>query len=135
MAIVGLGMDLARIERLEQAFARRGERLLQRLFTEGERAYCEARARRRFTHYAGRFAVKEAVMKVLGTGWSRGVRWIDIEVQRAPGAAPRVVLHGECARIARSLGMDRIHITITHDAGIAAAVAVAESSAATPEPA
>ncbi|MFT4539282.1 MAG: holo-[acyl-carrier protein] synthase [Planctomycetota bacterium] len=128
MTIVGLGMDLARIDRLEEAFARRGGRLLTRLFTAGEQAYCDRRMRTRFTHYAGRFAVKESVMKVLGTGWARGVRWVDIEVTRAPGQAPQVLLHGECARIAAARGIEKIHVTITHDAGIAAAVAVAEGS-------
>lgn len=128
MPIVSLGMDLARIDRLEAAFERRGERLLERLFTPGERAYCEARPRTRFEHYAGRFAAKEAVMKVLGTGWRRGVRWIDIEVRRAPGAAPAIELHGESAAIAERRGIARIHLTITHDAGIAAATAVGEGT-------
>jgi holo-[acyl-carrier protein] synthase len=126
MAIVGLGLDLAQIARLESAYARHGDRLLERLFTAGERAYCE-RKKERMASYAGRFAVKEAVMKVLGTGWTRGVRWKDIEVVRRPGAAPECVLHGKTADIARAKGIARIHVTITHDAGIAAAVAVAES--------
>jgi holo-[acyl-carrier protein] synthase len=125
MAVVAVGLDLARIDRLEAAYGRRGERLLLRLFTDGERAYCEGR-RTRFHSYAGRFAVKEAVMKVLGTGWSRGVRWRDIEVVRERGSAPRVVLHGASARIAAAKGIASIHIAITHDAGIAAAVAIAE---------
>ena len=127
MSIVALGADLARVDRLERVHERHGERLLRRLFTSGERAYCDRRQASRFTHYAGRFAVKEAVMKVLGTGWSQGVRWVDIEVQRDPGQAPTVHLHGETARIAERLGIERIHITITHDAGLAMAVAVAES--------
>jgi holo-[acyl-carrier protein] synthase len=126
--ILGLGIDVARIERFEEAFARRGDRLLLRLFTKGERAYCERRRERRMTHYAGRFAVKEAVMKVLGTGWTQGVRWVDIEVVRAPGAAPKVALHGETLRIAEEMGIARMHVTITHDAGIAVAVAIAESA-------
>ena len=126
MPIVSLGMDLMQISRLEQALERRGTRFLERIFTPGERAYCERR-KARVTHYAGRYAVKEAVMKVLGTGWARGVRWIDIEVTRAPGAAPEVVLHGRSAEIAAARGIARIHITITHDADIAAAVAVAET--------
>ena len=126
MTVVALGLDLTRIDRLEAVVGRRGERFLERVFTEGERAYCERRQARRFTHYAGRFAVKEAVMKVLGTGWARGVRWRDIEVVRQPGAAPQVQLHGESARIAERRGIRSILITITHDAGLAAAVAVAE---------
>jgi holo-[acyl-carrier protein] synthase len=127
MAIVGLGLDLAQIERIESFLARRGQRARDRLFTAGEQAYCERR-RERFASYAGRFAVKEAVMKLLGTGWTRGVRWVDIEVVRAPGAAPKVVLHGRTAEIARERGIARIHITITHDAGLAVAVAVGESA-------
>ena len=126
MAIISLGMDLAQIARLEAAYGRHGERLLERVFTAEERAYCDRR-KARFTHYCGRFAVKEAVMKVLGTGWRHGVRWVDIEVTRAPGQAPQVTLHGASARIAADRGIARIHITITHDAGLAAAVAVAEA--------
>lgn len=126
MAIVGLGLDLAQIARFEAAYQRRGERMLDRLFTTGERAYCDRR-KARMSSYCGRFAVKEAVMKVLGTGWARGVRWRDIEVVRNPGSAPECVLHGIAREIAQAKGIARIHVTITHDAGIAAAVAVAES--------
>lgn len=126
--IVSLGMDLARIDRMEEVLARRGGRFTARVFTDGEQAYCERRASRRAQHYAGRFAVKEAVMKVLGTGWSRGVRWRDIEVVRAPGSAPSVLLHGRAGEIAAERGIARMHVTITHDAGIAAAVAVGESA-------
>lgn len=129
MGIVALGLDLTQITRLAEAEGRRGPRFLERLFTPAERAYCERRAARRHEHYAGRFAVKEAVMKVLGTGWARGVRWLDIEVARDPGGPPRLVLHGVTASLAEARGIDRWHVTITHDAGLAAAVVVAESSA------
>ena len=127
MAIVGLGLDLAQIARVEGVIARRGERFLERIFTPGERAYCDAK-KESASSYAGRFAVKEAVMKVLGTGWARGVRWIDIEVVRRRGSAPELVLHGAARAIAEEKKIARIHITITHDAGLAAAVAVAESA-------
>ncbi len=126
MGIVAMGLDLLRVERLEEVVARRGATFLERVFTADERAYCDAHARPG-THYAGRFAVKEAVMKTLGTGWAHGVRWLDIEVVREPGQAPRVRLHGTTARIAAERGIDRLHVTITHDAGIAAAVAIGES--------
>ena len=127
MSVVALGIDLARIDRIDDVIGRRGRRFLERVFTEGERAYCDARLKTSSASYAGRFAVKEAVMKLLGTGWARGVRWVDIEVVRAPGQAPTVVLHGAAGRIAAERGVARIHISITHDAGIAAAVAVGES--------
>ncbi len=128
MSIRALGMDLTQIERFELALERQGQRFLDRIFTEAEQAYCERRAVRRTTHYAGRFAVKEAVMKVLGTGWRSGVRWVDIEVLRDPGQAPRVELHGRSAELATERGIERIHVTITHDAGVAAAVAIGEGS-------
>src|SRR5690349_6874076 len=126
MPIVAIGMDLAQIERFEKVHRRHGQRLLERLFTEGERAYCDRRATR-MASYAGRFAVKEAVMKALGTGWSSGVTWRDIEVVRRSGSAPELLLHGATEKIAKRRGIARFHITITHDAGVAAAVAVAES--------
>lgn len=126
MPVVAIGMDLAQLARFQKLFDRHGERLLARLFTDGERAYCDRRANR-IASYTGRFAVKEAVMKVLGTGWARGVTWKDIEVVRRTGSAPELALHGVAAELARKKGIARIHITITHDGGIAAAVAVAES--------
>lgn len=125
MAIVSIGSDLTRIDRMADLLDRRGEAAKARLFTANEQAYCEAR-KTRVTNYAGRFAVKEAVMKVLGTGWAHGVRWVDIETLRERGRAPYVVLHGRTAEIARERGIDRIHVSITHDAGIAMAFAVAE---------
>ncbi len=126
MAIVSIGSDLTRVDRIEQSFARYGERFLARVFTDRERDYCDSR-HARFTHYAGRFAVKEAVMKVLGTGWTQGVRWVDIETVRERGGPPRALLHGRCAELARERGLERILITITHDAGLALAFAVGES--------
>jgi len=126
MPIISIGSDLTRIDRMADLLERRGEALKTRLFTEREQAYCEAR-KTRVTNYAGRFAVKEAVMKVLGTGWAQGVRWVDIETLRDRGEAPRVVLHGRTAELAKARGIAQIHITITHDAGIAMAFAVAES--------
>jgi len=126
MSIVAIGTDITRVDRLEAAYGRHGERLLERVFTANERAYCDRRKAARFTHYAGRFAVKEAVMKVLGTGWRLGVRWVDIEVQRASGQAPELRLHGKSAEHARRRGIEKVHITITHDAGLALAVAVGE---------
>jgi holo-[acyl-carrier protein] synthase len=76
--------------------------------------YCE-RFKNKFERYAGRFAAKEAAMKALGTGWSRGVRWVDIEVVReASGRRPTIVLAGEAGKIASRLGVRRISLSITH---------------------
>lgn len=125
MTIHAIGNDVVEIDRIEQAHARRGQRLLDLVFTPDEQAWCEA-CKHSYAHYAGRWAVKEAVMKVLGTGWSGGVRWVDIETRRVAGQPPELVLHGRTAEIAAELGIALIHITISHDAGIASAVAVAE---------
>ncbi len=79
--IVGLGVDITEVDRIEAAIERRGRPFLERLFTPSEIAYCETH-RHRAERFAGRFAAKEAAMKALGTGWARGVRWVDIEVTR-----------------------------------------------------
>ena len=95
MTILGLGVDATDIPRIASAFERYGERFLRRLFTEGEIAYC-TRRRNPVPHLARRFAAKEAVMKALGTGHSRGVLWTDIEVFRT-FCPPPLRLHGGAA--------------------------------------
>jgi holo-[acyl-carrier protein] synthase len=92
---------------------RQGERFLRRIFTEREQAYCE-QFKDKYERYAGRFAVKEAAMKALGTGWSRGVRWVDIEVVRLRGMRPTLELRGEARKIADKLGVRNIAISMTH---------------------
>jgi len=111
--IVGLGVDIAEVERIEAAIGRHGQPFLKRVFTPNEIEYCE-RFRNKFERYAGRFAAKEATMKALGTGWGRGVRWVDIEVAREPGGRPTIRLAGEAAKIAGGLGVKRISVSITH---------------------
>ncbi|GAC1626780.1 MAG: holo-ACP synthase [Candidatus Acidiferrum sp.] len=111
--IVGLGVDIAEVERIQRAIERQGERFLRRIYTPAEIAYCE-RFKNRFERYAGRFAVKEAAMKALGTGWSQGVRWVDIEVVREKGGKPVLTLAGEAKKIAERMGVKHMAITITH---------------------
>jgi holo-[acyl-carrier protein] synthase len=111
--IIGMGIDLEEVERLRGAIERQGERFLKRIYTDKERAYCE-QFKNKYERYAARFAVKEAAMKALGTGWSRGVRWVDIEVVRFPGARPTLDLKGEARKIADRLGVKNIAISITH---------------------
>ncbi|MGZ8753787.1 MAG: holo-ACP synthase [Acidimicrobiia bacterium] len=109
MRIIGLGVDLAEIDRV-QALLEKYERFAERVFTEDERAYAS-----RFAHparrYAARFAGKEAVMKSLGTGWRR-IRWQDIEI--TGGGAPRVNLFGTARARAAQLGVTEVLVTITH---------------------
>ena len=123
--IVGLGVDIAEINRMESAIARHGQTFLHRVFTPAEIAYCE-RHRNRFERYAGRFAVKEAVMKALGTGWARGVRWVDIEVIRRPTGQPTLALHGATRRHAERLGVNHMSVTITHSGNTALAQVIFE---------
>ncbi len=125
--IAGIGVDVCEVDRIRHALeAAHGERFRRRVFTDGEQAYCEGRRRGRFESYAARFATKESAMKVLGTGWSRGVAWRDIELVRAPGEAPALRLHGQAAAIARRRGMTRWLVSVTHTRTSAIAWVVAE---------
>jgi holo-[acyl-carrier protein] synthase len=113
--IAGIGVDACEIARLKRALAGpAGTRFKRRVFTAGEQTYCDARGRARFESYAARFAAKEAAMKALGTGWGRGLGFTDVELTREGDAAPRIVLHGEAARVAARLGIARCHVSITH---------------------
>jgi holo-[acyl-carrier protein] synthase len=118
LAVVGIGIDLLEIERMERALER-WPQLGQRLFTESEREYAAARARPA-QHFAARFCAKEAVAKSLGIGgWSFG------EVEVVPGSPPAVRLLGRVEQRVRELGVS-VHVSLTHDRGTAAAVACAE---------
>jgi holo-[acyl-carrier protein] synthase len=123
--IVGLGVDITEIDRIEAVIERRGRAFLERLFTPSEIAYCETH-RHRAERFAGRFAAKEAAMKALGTGWARGVRWVDIEVVREPGGKPTLRLLGAACAIANGLGVKNIALTITHTGNTALALVIFE---------
>jgi holo-[acyl-carrier protein] synthase len=124
--IVGIGVDLCEVERLEAAIGRHGERFLARIYTAAERAYCESKTNR-MERFAGRFAAKEAAMKAIGTGWRRGVGWRDFEVMRATSGQPVIVFHGAASRIAGELGVWRALVSITHIRSVAMAQVVLES--------
>jgi holo-[acyl-carrier protein] synthase len=124
--IVGLGIDIAEVARVKAAIERHGETFLRRLYTAREQEYCE-RFKNKYERYAGRFAAKEAAMKALGTGWSRGVRWVDVEVTREKGGRPTMRLAGEAAHIADRLGVKYISLSITHTADQAFAQVIFES--------
>ena len=124
--IVGTGIDVAEVPRIAAAVERWGDRFLNRIFTAGERKYCDAKANR-IERYAARFAAKEAGMKALGTGWSRGVRWRDIEVMRRPGGRPTLAFHGRAGEVAAALQATRVSISLTHTAAEAIAHVILES--------
>jgi len=123
--IVGLGIDVVEVARLAEALKRQGDRFVERVFTEGERAACESRADRVLA-LAARFAAKEACLKALGTGWAEGLGFRDVEVVREGNQPPRLVLHGEAMRRAEALGVVRSYVSLTHQPGLAAAVVILE---------
>ena len=124
MEILGLGVDLCEIARMERALARHPT-MRERVFTTEEIAYCDSKARPAES-YAGRFAAREAVIKALG-GY-RGRRWQDISVARAPSGAPAIRLRGNAKSRADALGISKVLITFTHEKTSAVAFAVAVSA-------
>jgi len=125
-AILGIGVDLVEISRIGGLLERHGERFLSRVFTEGERRHA-CKSVRPAERLAGRFAVKEAVLKALGTGKSQGIRWIDVETLPDPAGKPVVRLHGQAVRWLKWKGGGHFHVSIAHDGGKAIAFAILES--------
>jgi holo-[acyl-carrier protein] synthase len=113
-----LGIDIIKVQRIRETLARFGDRFSRRVLTDAERRY----VRDRPETFAGRWAAKEAVSKVLGLG-VRGIGWRDIEVERLPTGQPAVRLHGRAAERAVQLGMGRVALSITHEAEYAVAIA------------
>jgi len=126
--IVGLGIDVCSVPRIQSALERFGERFWERLLTPRERADLAGRRADRAVALAGRFAAKEAFSKALGA--PKDVWFQDVEVRRAPSGAPEVVAHGPALPYLERLGVTRMWVSISHDAGVAAAVVVLEAGAA-----
>ena len=114
MPIVGHGIDIVETIRIQKLHAEHGQRFLDRCYTPREQAYCARNPKRYFEHLSGRFAAKEAILKVLGTGWRGGIAWTDMEILPEPSGQPKLVLSGECLRIAPELGIARWHVSISH---------------------
>ncbi len=123
--IVGSGVDICEVPRIQKAFERFGERFKRRIFTEGEIRYADRKANR-YERYAARFAAKEAGMKAIGTGWRRGVRWKDFEVINLPSGKPTLVFHGKARQFAESLGVTNIALSMTHTSAQAMAILILE---------
>jgi holo-[acyl-carrier protein] synthase len=126
LAIVATGVDIVEVPRVAQMIENHGARFVDRVFTPGEVAYCHSRGVPN-QHFAGRFAAKEAVFKVLGTGWGDGVHWGDVEVVHNPKGAPQIVLAGQAAKLAAQMGIGVMHVSISHTAEHAIAHAIAEA--------
>jgi len=125
--IIGVGTDLAEVARIRQSIAHFGDRFLNRIYTNGERAYCLSKANSA-ERFAARFAAKEAGMKAIGTGWRMGVTWKDFEVVNEPSGRPTLRLMGTASKIAESIGTARIVISLTHTSEMAFAVVILEGS-------
>jgi holo-[acyl-carrier protein] synthase len=126
VSVLGVGIDIVPIARVEGLLARHGDRALRRLFTHGERGFAATQAHPAVT-LAARVAAKEAAYKALsGTEDARGIGWTEIEVERLADGRPVLRLHGRAASRLQALGGTRCHLSLTHDGGVAAAVVVIE---------
>jgi holo-[acyl-carrier protein] synthase len=123
--ILGLGMDLIEVSRFEREVQSRGDGLLAEILLPSEIAWCRA-MHRPSRHYAARFAAKEALFKALGTGRTGAISWLDAEVVRDESGKPSLVLSGETARVARQMGVRRVHVSLTHSGPCAGAIVALE---------
>jgi holo-[acyl-carrier protein] synthase len=123
--ILGIGSDLAQVERIRKSIAQYGDRFLNRVYTEQERAYASSKANSA-ERYAARFAAKEAGMKAIGTGLRRGITWKDFEVVNEISGQPTLRLSGVAREISAIMGVERISISLTHTAETAFAVVILE---------
>ena len=124
MEVVAHGIDLVDCPRIEEMIKRHGRRFINRVFTAAEQAYADAN-KDRVEKLAGRFAAKEAVLKLMGTGWRGKIAWTDIEIVNTAAGQPEVTLDGEVKKLAEKLGIKHISVSITHTANFVIASAVA----------
>jgi holo-[acyl-carrier protein] synthase len=124
--IVGIGIDIEEVARIRDAIERHGTRFVNRIFTPAEIAYVERKANR-YERYAARFAAKEAGMKAIGTGWRRGVRWLDFEVANLQSGRPTLKMHGAAAQLAEGLGVRNVALSLTHTAQQGMAIVILET--------
>lgn len=115
------GIDLVEVARIERMLSDHGDRFLERVFTLHERGDCDTTPSRRAERLAARFAVKEAALKALGTGWRSGIAWTDVETRLEPSGAPVLRLHGRARELAEEQGLGRWLVSISHAGGLATA--------------
>ena len=132
MEIIAHGIDLVDFPRIEEMVKQHGEHFLNRVFTAAEQAYADAN-KNGIEKLAGRFAAKEAILKLMGTGWRGKIAWTDIEIVNNPAGQPEVTLSGEVKKIADKLGVKHISVSITHTANFAIASAVAIAKKGQPQ--
>ena len=120
--LISIGTDIIECVRIAQMIEKHGEVFLQRVFTQKEILYCSSR-KAATQHYAGRWAAKEAVLKVLGTGWTKGILWTDVEIVNEVSGAPVIKITGKAAHVARERGIHEVMISISHCRSYATAFA------------
>ena len=133
--VIGIGTDIVEVARIGDMIEKHDATFIQKVFTEGEITYCEPR-KAAVQHFAGRWAAKEAILKAIGTGWSNGIKWTDIEVINEMGGKPYVKLNGKAVTVCADRGIDEILISISHCNLFATAFATAlgeDSNGATPK--
>ena len=125
--IIGIGTDIIEIERLKDSIEKYGAHFLDHIYTPDEQAAAEAKGEMQFAYYAGRWAAKEAISKVLGTGFTAKCQWTGISIDNDKAGKPFVTLTGVTAKTAKALGIRSIHLSISHEKSYACAFAVGES--------
>ena len=123
--IIGTGVDVVEIARIRTVLERSKNRFISRVFTPAEQQFCNQH-RDPAPHYAVRFAAKEALFKAIGTGWAKGVTWLDVEVLRERQEAPILRLQGEALRLSASMGTHKVHVSLSHSNKYAIAMVILE---------
>ncbi len=121
--VCGVGIDLVEVERIRASHQRHGDRFLERVFTEGERAYCTG-LKNPYPHLAARFAAKEAVSKALGTGITGEFSWHSAAVAKGEQEEPLIVLDAKGRALLKKCGGTKVLVSLTHTATLAQAIAV-----------
>jgi len=132
MDIIGIGTDITECLRIARMIERHGELFINRVYTPTEIRYCQSR-KQATQHFTGRWAAKEAILKALGTGWTRGISWRDIEIHNDPGGKPVVAVRGGAKEVVEKLGIAKLLVTISHcyTHATAYAIAIGESAEGT----
>jgi holo-[acyl-carrier protein] synthase len=123
--ILGIGVDIVEVHRIQRAVERHGGSFVRRVFTPGEADYCHLSPHPE-QRFSTRFAAKEAALKALGTGWAQGLRFLDVEVLNNDAGAPSIRLHGKAAERAGSMGVQRILVSLSHHRDFAVAQVLLE---------
>jgi len=123
--ILSIGIDIVEVYRIRETIART-PRFVERVYTAGERAYCEGKGKAAPQSYAGRFAAKEAFLKALKTGWRGKITWQDVETVSEEDGVPKLNITGEARRLLEERGVNRVHLSISHTTDHAVAQVILE---------